>query len=550
MKLGTSAIFAVAGSLTLLAMPNDATADGGESYIEWEACGPEFPGVDCATVLVPLDYDRPNGRKIELSLARYPASQPNRKKGTLFVNPGGPGGSGVALVQGGFAPFLDQQLRGRFDIVGFDPRGVAGSTPIQCFDTNEEQFDFLGGAPIFPYQPGQARPLFRLLRDYTRECLQRRQAILRNMGTANVARDLDFLRQAVGDRKLTYLGFSYGSFIGSMYANLFPNKVRALVIDGVLNPQLWSDGLQVISDRVATQEVFEEYARLCDLEPAGCALAGPGGSLARLEALAAALLKAPVVFPDGFAYSYDVFVADAASMLYAPSFWPLFAGFFADLASIATGSGTTTTPENVRAQYQRINELRRSMTLQREDIPYENGFDAFLGNLCADAQFPSSFAEFERRDRFAARGSIFGPFWWWGNTPCTNWPLGNDRYGGPFNTRTSSPVLVVGNFFDPATDYAGALSTSKLLKNSRLLSYAGWGHTAYGENDCITDHVSTYLISKRLPPKGTVCAANANPFAPAPAASPNARSAAFDTQASTAAHMYFLSVGRFGAQRR
>jgi hypothetical protein len=148
------------------------------------------------------------------------------------------------------------------------------------------------------------------------------------------------------------------------------------------------------------------------------------------------------------------------------------------------------------------------------EADYDNGLDAYYGNQCADTQYPKTFEAFRFVDRYAAAGSRFGPYWWWGNVPCANWPVNSDRYTGPWTVRTSAPVLVVGNFFDGVTAHTGATTTARLLRNSRLLSYAGWGHTAYGRSACVTDYVNAYLLDGSLPPPSTVCPANPNPFAP------------------------------------
>jgi pimeloyl-ACP methyl ester carboxylesterase len=210
-------------------------------------------------------------------------------------------------------------LGGRFDVVGFDPRGVASSDPIQCFDTNEIENAFVAACWTFPYRWDQMRPYFACSTAAADVCLARGQHITPHMSTADVVRGLDLLRQAVGDERLTYLGFSYGSYIGNTYANLFPNKVRALVIDGVLDPRLWSSGWDIVSHRVATAEEFNEFLRLCDEAGDACALNAPGGSAARFNALASALLNEPLVFENGFVYSYDWLVVDANNALYTPS---------------------------------------------------------------------------------------------------------------------------------------------------------------------------------------------------------------------------------------
>jgi pimeloyl-ACP methyl ester carboxylesterase len=257
---------ALVASLTVPATLLAAPAAAGRAprvpvpVLRWEPCGPEFPGAECALATVPLDYDRPNRGTTEIALARIPAADQENRIGTVFVNPGGPGGSGVDLVLDEFGAFLAAQLQGRFDVVGFDPRGVGASDPLHCFDSEDELIAFLESQPVFPYRHDQYRPFFDAYDALGAECLDDERRIGAHMNTADVARDLDLLRRAVGDRKLTYLGFSYGSYIGNTYANLFPRKVRALVIDGVLDPRLWSSGWQIRSDRVATQEVLDEFS--------------------------------------------------------------------------------------------------------------------------------------------------------------------------------------------------------------------------------------------------------------------------------------------------
>ncbi|WP_433161827.1 alpha/beta hydrolase [Kribbella sp. CA-247076] len=459
---------------------------------------------------VPLDYDRPSDGTTELALARFRATDTSHRIGTVFVNPGGPGGSGVELVVDGFGEFLGTQLDGRFDVVGFDPRGVGASDPLHCFDSEEELGEYFAGQPVFPYRKDQYRPYFSTYAGLARECLDDRQKIAAHMNTADVARDLDLLRRAVGDRRLTYLGFSYGSYLGNTYANLFPNNVRALVIDGVLDPRLWSSGWQIKSDRVATQEEFDEFLRLCDVARTECAFWTPGGSAKRWERLARSLERDPLELPDGTQYTYDFLISDAVGAMYAPESWggpEGAAAFFDFLADAALGSDAAAAAA-VRARTALIDKL----TPNSREADYPNGLDAYYGNQCADTQYPKAFASWLAIDRYARAGSRFGPLWWWGNAGCANWPVNADRYTGPWTARTSSPVLVVGNYFDGVTDYAGAVASDRLLRNSRLLSYAGWGHTAYGRNQCVTEHVDTYLLTQTLPPRGKVCPANPNPF--------------------------------------
>ncbi|HEX7500346.1 MAG TPA: alpha/beta hydrolase [Polyangia bacterium] len=144
----------------------------------------------------------------------------------------------------------------------------------------------------------------------------------------------------------------------------------------------------------------------------------------------------------------------------------------------------------------------------------DNSVEGFYGTICGDGQYPRSFSDWRAIGEFAADRSVFGPYWWWLNAGCADWPMSQGRYAGPWTARTSAPVLIIGNYFDGVTDYSGAVTTSKLLPNSRLLSYAGWGHCALGRSSCAVDYTVAYLVDGKLPPEGTVCPANPNPFIP------------------------------------
>ncbi len=493
--------------------------------LDWQPCGEDFPGIECATAEVPLDYDSPRGPTTEIALARVPAGDPANRVGSVFVNPGGPGGSGVGFVLDGFGEFLHANLDGRFDVVGFDPRGVGASDPLHCFDSEDDLLSFIFAVPVFPYERSQYRPFYDHFASLADTCLTRGEAIAEHMSTADVARDLDLLRRAVGDRKLTYLGFSYGTYIGNTYANLFPRNIRALAIDGVLDPRLWSSGWQIRSDRIATQEEFDEFLRLCREAGPQCAFAAGRNTAKRWEALARSVEEEPIDLGDGFLYTYDLLIGDAAGAMYSPEVWggpEGFAVFLDLLADAALGDQSART--QVRTVRRTLLEQLGTRRLQEAD--YENGFDSYYGNQCADTQYPGSFREFRAIDVYARAGSRFGPFWWWFNAGCTDWPVAEDRYVGPWTARTSAPVLVVGNFFDGVTDDTGARATSRLLKNSRLLSYAGWGHTAYTRSECTMEFIDAYLLDRTLPPVGTVCPANPNPFLTAAAARSAAQSTA------------------------
>jgi pimeloyl-ACP methyl ester carboxylesterase len=506
--IGVLAIACAAG-----AAPSAVAAGPAVPSIKWQGCGSDYPVAQCATVKVPLDYDKPSGAKTRLALARIPATA-KRKLGSVFINPGGPGGSGVSFAIDGFGEFLHENLGGRFDVVGFDPRGIGGSDPIHCFDSEDDLFAFLDAVPQFPYERSQFLPFYVHYASLASRCLSRDRTIAEHMSTADVVRDLDLLRQAVGDRRITFLGFSYGSYIGATYANLFPNNIRALAIDGVLDPSLWSSGWQIKSDRVATQEEFDEFLRLCRQAGPACAFGDGKNTAKRWETLARTVERQPVDLGDGFLYTYDFLIGDATGAMYSPEVWggPEGYGVFLDLVADAALGDQSAKQRALAARRQLV---RRVEALREAD--YDNGIDGYFGNQCADTEYPGTFSGFKAVGDYARAGSRFGPYWWWFNNGCTHWPTAADRYGGPWTTRTSKPVLVVGNFFDGVTAYTGAQAVNRQISTSRLLSYAGWGHTAYGRSDCTTAHVDAYLLEGTLPRAGTVCRANPNPFlTPAP----------------------------------
>jgi hypothetical protein len=287
------------------------------------------------------------------------------------------------------------------------------------------------------------------------------------------------------------------------------------VIDGVLNPSLWSSGLQILSDRNAATEVAEEFHRLCDEAKTNCPFWRREGSKARFEALVEAVRKAPVVLPDEPPYRYDQLIGDVVGFLYAPEVWNGDEGLAAFLASL---SDAVEGRPGAAAQAQALRAALKAKLKREEPVePYNNAIEAYLAVYCTDGSLPRSLEGFSQIDDLL--GTRYGQLWWWAfNAACATWPAGEDRYTGPWSARTSSPVLIVGNRFDPSTGYDGALASSRLLPNSRLLTYAGWGHTAFNRSACATDAILSYLKDGTLPKEGTVCPANENPFESVPSA--------------------------------
>jgi len=517
--VGLAAVALGAGQLAPLTQTANATTTPSththqRAGLSWAPCR---DGFECATVHVPLDYDRRDGVKVSLSVVRMPAARPSARIGSLLINPGGPGGSGVDVVRA-IAPFLPLTLRARFDIVGLDPRGVIGSTPLRCFKTFEEAVAVL---PPFAFPVTSRQENVQRIADRTlaTACARHGGPIVGHMSTADVARDMDVLRDAMGDRRLNYLGFSYGSFLGQTYANLFPHRIRAMAIDGVIDPVAWTTGrgdgravpfsTRLGSDQGA-QRTLNQFFRLCDRALGDCAFSDHARR--RYAHLARRLRHHPLTVRDpsgAFQFTYADLIGTTLGAMYAPVTWPDLAVF---LASIQAQKSPTTAGRALSA-------VRAGLGLaEAPQEEYPNYVEGRPGVACSDSVNPDSFSAWRNTaDKAERRHGYFGRPWTWVSSICLPWPsrAGQDRYLGPWTARTSSPVLVVGNYFDPATRYRGAVTAARLLANSRLLSYAGWGHTAFlSGNYCIDSKVTRYLASTRVPAPGTICRPAGSPFGP------------------------------------
>jgi pimeloyl-ACP methyl ester carboxylesterase len=482
---------------------------------------------------VPLDYDQPNGPSISIAMVRLPAANPALRQGSLFLNPGGPGGSGIDFAVGA-GPFLfTQDVRDRFDIVGFDPRGIIRSDPLRCFGTAKQWGPYF--TPFaFPSTDEEVEQWIDADHYLDNACARRGGAILDHMSTANVARDMDRLRQAVGDEKLTYYGVSYGSMLGQTYANMFPDNFRALVIDGVLDPIAWTTGAPGEEDLpfstrlrsdVGAQDTLDEFFRLCDEGGDACPLADGDGAAARYAAIADALKSGPILIQDPstgevFEYNYSFLIGDTLGAMYDSFGWPDFALFLSFLESqtnpAALGQALAAF-RGTKALARSSNEMSRAATgyVTRRGFPkYANFLEGFPGVACADADDPDSYDAFVDAgiDAEAANG-YFGRLWTWASAICVDWPgTDGDRYMGPFDTETDNPVLVVGAKWDPATRYEGAVIAHDLLPNSALLTVDSWGHTSLFQSACADAAIAAYLISITTPAEGTVCTQDLVPW--------------------------------------
>ncbi|MEV6811515.1 alpha/beta hydrolase [Micromonospora sp. NPDC051296] len=491
--------------------------------LDWYQC---YSHAECATVKLPLDYDKPKGATTEIAVLRVKARDQKRKIGSLFLNPGGPGGSGTDFAL--FAPwFLGDEVLDRFDVIGVDPRGVNASEQVKCFKSVKDQTRAYEGLNVaFPYTKKEEKAYVAASKAVGKACSTTGKPLSGAMSTAQVARDMDVLRRAVGDKKLNYLGFSYGSVLGQYYANMFPDRVRALVIDGVLDPTAWfgkgKEGNLLQEDRMrsaqgATKALREILKRCKAVGVPACPLAS-GDPAAQFELLTKRLKAKPLVVDDpelgSFTLTYADYISFVLSIMYSPYGYEL-TYLAADLLVMTDPSAAKAVRERARAKVLQATAQARKQA-RAYDFPYDNSLETFLGVDCTDANHPKNAASWPARAAKAdQRDKYFGRLWAWISAPCARdtWTVRDeDRYTGPFNRRTANPVLVVGNYWDPATNYKGAVASAKLLPNSRLLSSDSWGHTAYGTSACVTGAIDAYLLRLTLPKKGKVCVGDVQPF--------------------------------------
>jgi pimeloyl-ACP methyl ester carboxylesterase len=483
---------------------------------KWTPCARGVGPFQCAAVKVPLDYANPHGKKIPIALVRLPATDQAHRIGSLFLNPGGPGGSGVEFVVGIGQELFTPEVRARFDLIGFDPRGIAHSNQLRCFNS-QKRWMF---TPFpFPTTPAEESAWMAADLYLDAKCAANAGPIASHMSTANVARDLDVLRAAVGDASLSYVGWSYGSYLGVTYANLFPERVRALVVDGVLNPVEWATGTRAdaglpfstrLGSHLGTQATLDEFFRLCDAGGPNCAFAPD--SAARYAALAARLQAHPLVGtnPDGstFEYGYSNLIADTLGAMYGSAEWEDFAGFLAFLDSASSG---------VRLQ-QGLPSFGRSAAyapqLPFPRLPrYVNFLEGFPGVACTDTDNPDSYGAWHDAAAGTAGQGYFGPLWTWITSICARWPFQDaGRYTGPFTATTANPILVIGNDYDPATPYFGAQAVAAMMPGARLLTVHGWGHTSLFLSACVDEVQTRYLVDLQLPPAGAECSQDHVPF--------------------------------------
>ena len=464
---------------------------------DWGRCsGKEArtAGLECARLEVPVDPAEPDGPTVELALARKPSTgSPSERIGSLVMNPGGPGGSGLEFLAGAAAAF-PSSLTDRFDLVSWDPRGVGESDPVRCLDDERKDAQLEGDL-----SPDTEEERARLERDATelREACERNNPeLIDHMSTADVAADLDRIRAAVGDEKLTYLGFSYGTAIGATYATLFPERSRALVLDGSVSPDSSAEQ-EALVQAGGFERVLGKFVDACNAS-ATCALAPDARGA--IDAARASLETDPIEVdgPGGpRTLGPDLFDFGLGTALYESSTW----------------SATADAIKNLRdGGAETLLSLVDRQTGRQPDGTYDNSSDAQVMVNCADQRDRPTPAEARAAEaRIIAAAPRYGPLLGIGLDGCSTWPAPANPTPVP-TAAGAPPVLVVGTVGDPATPYEWAQQMAAALQGARLLTYEGDGHTAFlSGGPCIQDAVVAYLVELRLPAEGTRCPTTETP---------------------------------------
>ena len=464
--------------------------------LTWAACG---GGFECATAPVPLDYRRPDGRKIPLAVIRRQVTDPARREGTLLLQPGGPGGSGINFVRGGYAG-LPVELRERFDVVGFDVRGVGLTGQLQCWD-DAEYSRAVSTALGRPLRSAAFRRAVRQAKAFDAACIRNSGDVLPYVGTDHVARDIDLLRQALGERQLTFYGRSFGTYIGTVYADLFPDRVRAMVLDGAYDPRRYADRPYKY-DRTqyrALDAALRRFFAWCVGTPTRCSF-GAGHPRRAFEQLTRALDQTPVRIPgQGLANGYTLAYRLMFNLNAGKAAWP----------DIATA---------LRQAQERDSD---SFLLRP---PSAASFDFLTVNVaveCVDRAYPRSRKRLERKLAASTRRSpLLGPSIGYGpptydhnHAPaCVLWPGARpSRHTGTYRASGSDTILVIGTTGDPDTPYRDAVALSRTLENARLLTFRAEGHAAFDRSRCVAAAVTAYLIDLTVPKTHASCADESQP---------------------------------------
>lgn len=457
-----------------------------EQSLNWESCDETF---QCTMVTAPLDWENPGAGEIELSLIRHRPEQ-GEPIGSLLTNPGGPGASGVSIIRDSLTGVIGDALVDKYDVIGFDPRGVGESTAVSCMDAADMD-DYLFAIPAGTRGSDEwDADLEARNKDFSETCEANSAGILPFITTVNAARDMDLMRAVLGDEKLNYLGFSYGTFLGATFADLYPDRVGRLVLDGAIDPEV--SGIEVSTTQaIGFESALRAYMADC-LTDDECPFSGTvDDGMADLGTLLASVDRTPIPAADGRELGGDSLVTAIIAALYSEGSWPYLT---AALAETLQGGA--------------------DIAFQLADFYYDRTADGYSSNQteafraynCVDYPDDTTDEEAaEMDDVIAEKAPTIAPYWS-GPDPCSDWTTPPTGTRGSLVAAGSDPIVVVGTTNDPATPYEWAVSLADQLDAGVLVTRVGEGHTGYNKgNDCVDAAVESYLIEGTVPEDGLRC---------------------------------------------
>ena len=455
--------------------------------LTWTSCNSTF---QCATATAPMNWNNPSQATIKLALIRHQAS--GTRLGSLLVNPGGPGASGYDFIRDNLSYAVDATLQKNYDIVGFDPRGVGHSSAVNCGGAKVlDQFNY-GIVPGAVGSDAWIASLEKENANFGADCLKNTGPLLQYVDTVSAARDLDLLRAILGDAKLNYLGYSYGTFLGATYAQLYPTKTGKLVLDGALDPATTDFEVTDVQAK-GFESAFRAYLKSC-IGTKGCPFTGTiDDAMTETRKILDRLQASPLQNPDGRQLGANTMFVAIILPLYNKDNWPYLNTLFSEVLQ-----GQTKTAFLLADSY---NDRSANGTYS------SNSTEAFVSINCLDYANDSSIPRMRAEAaQLAADAPTFGPQMAYGGTSCAQWPFQSTRVRGPIAATGSGDILVVGTTNDPATPYIWAQNLSKELEHGHLITYHGEGHTAYNKsNSCVNDAVDNYFVKGTVPAKDPEC---------------------------------------------
>lgn len=486
--------------------PGAAGAPGGtlawQQPLDWHPCaaptaaqgGGTAPPADwqCATLKAPLDHTKPDGRTIDLALIRSRAKDEQHRLGSLLFNFGGPGASGVATLPALAGTYAS--LNSRYDLVSFDPRGVGESAGVKCLD--DKAMDANAEVDATPDDPAGVKALDAANAAFTTACQTNSGEVLPYVDTESAARDLDLMRQALGDARLSYFGISYGTELGGVYAHLFPAQVGRMVLDSVVDPA--KDPQQsALGQAQGFQLALDDFMKACAAGQGAACPTGAGGAegTAKVTDLLQTLRRSPLPTSGGRQLTETLAVTGIAGSLYSQETWPALAAGLTE--AMQRGAGDI------------LLQLADSLTGRDAQGHYTNLSAANRAISCVDARQRYSDQDVDKQlPQFRAASPVFGEYTAWGLTGCTGWPVAGKADHPEVAAAGAAPVLVVGTTGDPATPVEGARTMASRLGTGVgiTVTLQGEGHGGYNTgNPCLKQTVDAYLLDGTVPADGTTC---------------------------------------------